>query len=389
MKAFFAAVSMVAGASGAHAHRVPETEQPRLVFIGQDLDALRGYQASRCCAAADGTTAYVDLYDVLSAEENYGGLGVDAQLRPIGNEKGWGAGPVSAWKSAVEFAAPRLAIGLSITEEDQPDGIRKIVAGDFDPQIIHLARLIKKLDRPVFLRVGYEFDGTWNQGYADRQRYVAAWRRIVDIVRHEGAVTAVTVWQASASPIDDMIEGSREDIRDWSPGDAYVDWMGLSWFVGPDERPVVPAKYRPATARMLADEVVALARERRKPVMVAELAPQGYDLARGTNCNVSPVWDGPAGYACRSTDAAGAWSEWFAPFFAYAQANADVVRSIAYIGVDWNTQPMWGPPYRNGYWGDTRLHADAGISRRWNAAVARWQRVAQSSKFKQFRKAKR
>ena len=106
--------------------------------------------------------------------------------------------------------------------------------------------------------------------------------------------------------------------------------------------------------------------------MIAEAAPQGYDLARGTKCSISPVWDGPAGGNCRKLHAAQIWSEWFAPLFAYAAANADVVRAIAYIGVDWDRQPMWGPPYANGYWGDTRLQASPSIARQWNAAIARW-----------------
>lgn len=349
---------------------------PPLVFIGQDLGAIRSYSGSRCCAATDGTTAYINLYALLSEKRNFGGLGVDLAMRPVDSERGWGAGPVSAWKSAFEFDAPRLAIGVSITESDEPDGLRRILAGEFDAQIRHLANFVTAMKRPVFLRIGYEFDGAWNKGYERQARYVAVWRHIVELIRSEGAHNAVFVWQSATSPIDDLLEGRHEDISGWYPGDDYVDWMALSWFLRPDEGPAIPSAYRPPTARALADELVSFARARRKPVMVAELSPQGYDLLRHTNCNISPVWDGSPGQGCRRLSAAQIWSEWFAPFFAYAQTNADAIRAIAYINVDWDAQPMWGPPYAQGYWGDTRLDADPVIARRWNAAVARWRAVA-------------
>ena len=248
------AAALVLVTSGATARERP------LLFVGQDLGALHELRASKCCALPDGVTAYVNLYDVLSPGRNFGGLGVDAGLRPIADESGWGAGPVSAWKSAVEFGAPRLAIGLSITEADQKDGLKRLAAGAFDPEIRQLAAFISKVDRPVLLRIGYEFDGAWNHGYSDNRVYVAAWRRIVDVLRAEGASNAVFVWQTSASPIDDLLDRGHDDIRDWYPGDGYVDWMALSWFLRPDEKPLNANAYRPPSARALADELLAFAR---------------------------------------------------------------------------------------------------------------------------------
>ena len=59
------------------------------------------------------------------------------------------------------------------------------------------------------------------------------------------------------------------------------------------------------------------------------------------------------------------WQEWFAPFFAYVEANRDIIRAVAYVNADWDSQSMWAAPYAEGYWGDSRIQANTEISRRW------------------------
>ena len=229
-----------------------------------------------------------------------------------------------------------------------------------------MAKFCKSLgDRPVYLRIGYEFDGVWNRGYENPQQYIAAYRRIVDVMQKQGVSNTVYVWQASASPVDDLLEGKREDIKQWYPGDAYVDWLGLSWFDMPDRR----YKHAP-TQRELADEVLQLARSKSKPVMIAEVAPQGFDLAMLTVANRFPLLDGQAGGNSRKLTAPAIWQQWYAPFFAYVRGNADVIGAVAYVNAHWDSQPMWNVPYHNGYWGDSRLQVNVGISRHWLQEVS-------------------
>ena len=347
--------------------------RPSLVFVGQDMTSIRAFHYSGCCGPVDGATAYISIYSLLSSAENFGGLGVDANLVPLKHEADWGAGVSSAWLAANEFKSANLAIGVSLTEDAVPGGLKKIAKGNYDSEIRHLAAFVRATNRPVYLRIGYEFDGNWNKGYQDHRAYVTAWRRIVDMIRSEGADNAVFVWQTSASPIDDLLDGHHDAIKNWYPGDAYVDWMGLSWFLAPDERgPLVPASRIVPTQRQLADELLEFARARRKPAMIAELAPQGYDLEAGTNANLSPIWDGPSGMGSQLRTANQIWSEWFDPLFQYLNANKDVIRAVSYINADWDKQPMWGPPYASGYWGDTRLQGNPVIAARWNAAITAW-----------------
>ena len=366
---FGVTAALSAGGAGAQ----PASSQRPLVFIGQDLGSIRGFHHSQCCGPVDGATAYISFYSLLSPEQNFGGLGVDAKLKPLKTEADWGAGPSSAWLAACEIQSANLAIGVSLTEDAAAGGLKKIAEGKFDPEIRHLAAFVRKVGRPVFLRVGYEFDGVWNKGYQDHSAYVAAWRRIVDVVRSEGAANAGFVWQTSASPIDDVLDGHHDAIENWYPGDAYVDWMGLSWFLSPDERgPAVAAGRVIPTQRELADELLNFARSRGKPVMIAELSPQGYDLEAGTVADISPIWDGVSGQGEQARTADQIWSDWFSPLFQYLRANKDAVRAIAYINTNWDKQAMWGPPYSSGYWGDTRLQANPAIAARWRAAIDDW-----------------
>jgi len=94
---------MLAGAACADSPATESsTESGKLLIIGQDLGAIRGYMASDCCPRPDGLTAYLGLYDVLK-DGNFGGLGIDAQGNALDFEIEWGAGPVGAWQTATEF----------------------------------------------------------------------------------------------------------------------------------------------------------------------------------------------------------------------------------------------------------------------------------------------
>ena len=348
--------------------------QNNLYFIGQDLDAIRGYFDSECCSAADGATAYIGLYKVLSHEhEAYGGLGLDPDGAPSDLEGTWGAGPVNAYKTATEFGVDHLGIGLFIAENERAGAIAELNAGEHDDKIRHLAKLFQYVPGKVFLRVGYEFDGNWNQGYADAEAYKTAWRRIVDVLREENATdNVVFVWHGSAAPIDDLLEQRRENIEDWYPGDDYVDWMAISWFLNANTKPTAETDYDPPTPIELASELVDFARERGKPVLIAETAPQAYNLSALTKGNHIALWDGEAGEDRKPVTASQIWDDWYQSLFDFVYANDDVIDAIAYINIDWETQPMWGPPYSSGYWGDTRLEANEEIAAKWNAAIDAW-----------------
>ncbi len=346
--------------------------EERLLIIGQDLGAIRGYMASDCCPTPDGLTAYVDFYDLFTPDD-FGGLGIDADGQPIDLELDWNAGPVSAWKTSHEFGVDGLAIGLSLTENEHPGKLDRLASGEFDDHIRHLAAFCAMVDGTVYLRIGYEFDGAWNQGYHDAERFKIVFRRIVDILREEGADNVQAVWQAGAAVADEVLDGGHEDITAWYPGDDYVDWMAFSWFMNPDETISIESPaYVPLTPLELAGELIDFARERGKPVMIAEASPQAMDLNERFMADHSPIWDGASGGNRIAMTDDEIWAHWFGPLFELMADNDDVIRALAYINADWDSQAMWGPPYESGFWGDSRLETNESIAGRFAQAIEDW-----------------
>ena len=130
----------------------------------------------------------------------------------------------------------------------------------------------------------------------------------------------------------------------------------------------------PSSAGTLIGNLLEFARDRGKPVMIAEATPQGYDLVNMTRANITPTWDGPAGENVSTVTADQVWDEWFAPLFHLMNKHRDVIRALAYINCHWDSQDMWDAPYESGYWGDSRVQASPLIARRFSDAVVHWQK---------------
>ncbi|TRX61373.1 T9SS type A sorting domain-containing protein [Fulvivirga sp. M361] len=367
--------------SGLQGNLVPGNDKI-LLSIGQDLKTISDYQSggveARGFPQMGGVVSYLAFFSLLSNQfPAYGALGEDPSGNKVTFDINWGAGPLHASNAGDGFANATLTIGLSIAEGSDPGDtwcagcIEQIGNGIWDNNIKRLAKFANDhSDLAIYLRIGFEFDGKWNKGYSNTTHFKNAWKRIVDVMRNEGVTNVAYVWQSSTSPVDDVLEGFREDITAWYPGDEYVDWMGLSWFMLPNETP--PVGGNPATQVSLADELVNFARQRNKPVYLAESTPQGYDLTNLTNCNVSPVWDGTAAAGCQSKSASAIWNEWFQPFFDYIYANKDVIRQVHYINTNWDDDTQkFGPGsgYAEGYWGRAGVHVNNTIAQNWAAEL--------------------
>ncbi|GLI26926.1 hypothetical protein ARHIZOSPH14_11680 [Agromyces rhizosphaerae] len=309
-----------------------------------------------------------------------------------------------------------LTIGLELIDYSQDLGTDgrnlglRAIAGDPDVDAATVERyrgwvdeLIRYADatkREVFLKIGYEFDGHWNN--YDPEAYTAAFRWIAERIDELGADRVATVWQtatwAAAIPEKTVVgadayaagvavrDGASDAFWDaWYPGDDVVDWMGVSRFAaetaedpgrpwscdrGPDGAPDTTV----IAPRAVQDAFLDYARDHAKPVMIAESAPQGYDLGEGT---VSCIFasGSPAPYEqVTPVSSDEIWDEWFQPLFDFVRENRDVVRSVTYINTDWDSQGNWactGAGACNaGYWGDSRLQADAEILDRVRAELS-------------------
>lgn len=282
----------------------------RLLIVGQDLGAVGGF------AAPNNDGYYENVGVVPGGITTYTGLPYLNGLKTMDN---WGAGDVCAqdiidspiYKNSV------LVIGLSMKNE-----ITKIANGEYDNEIIEFGKWVKSTNRPVFIRIGYEFDGGWNN-YHPPQDYVLSFKAIVDIFKQLEVDNFATVWQSSG------YEGSNPDgIMQWYPGDDYVDWLGYSHFHN----------------NAGSGAMFSLSKSKNKPIMIAESTPKGFRIS-DPNTNV--------------------WEAWLQPFFTHIDNNQDAVRAIAYINVNWDIQPMW----QGQGWGDTRVEANEKVKQNWLAEI--------------------
>ncbi len=381
-----------------------------LLTLGQDLKTLNDYNEGgvndRGFPEMGGVTTYVSFYSIASTDfPVYGALGEspsgETAFNPDGStvDTDWGAGPLNARSVVLGYPNSSLSIGLSLAEgENTADGpndwcagcLAQTANGAFDTQIKALADFcLRRPEVAIYLRIGYEFDGAWNRGYENPDNFKGAFRRIVTGMRQAGVTNVAYVWQSAASPIDNILdnnfsgEASKEDITNWYPGDEFVDWLGLSWFVQGDELAPAYDEFAYKTQRMRADDIVNFARATNrsdigkttvKPVYIAESTPQGFDLTNLEECNISTIWDGPSGQGCKSVTAQQIWDSWFTDFFGYVYDNKDVVRQVHYINANWSDDISLfsagtNGTFPNGYWGRAGVHINDQIAANWNTEI--------------------
>jgi len=279
----------------------------KLLILGQDLSSVGGL-ASHSDGYIDhitehfpaGVTTYTDI-------PNLGGLTF---------QQNWGAGDVhaSAYVEEVSFDNTAIVIGLYIV--NRLNGIKD---GFFNSSIRKLALWCKEQYRPIFIRIGYEFEGPWNN-YGS-SNYKEAWRQIVHIFDEEEVQNVAYVWQSAGL--------NYNNIENWYPGDDYVNWVGYSHFDGFN----------------MGQSIRDFAAAHNKPIMIAEATPRRQ---------------------IKSGSPEGHWRSWYTPLFTSIYDN-DQIKALAYINANWETQTMW----RGQGWGDSRVEAVEEIRTLWVNEIAK------------------
>ena len=260
-----------------------------LLIAGQSLEDIQTYVETTKAVPA-GLMSYTSINNVEGLE----------------NAVNYGDGSQVAQRLLDHYPHTALQLGLWMVDSTQA-----VARGDLDENIDRLGAWIRKTKRPVFLRVGYEFDGTHNHYPPDE--YILAYRRIVDRFRANGIRNAAFVWHSWASR-------SAEPLVSWYPGDAYVDWVGISYFNQPQSY-LMP--------------VIEFAKQHGKPVMIAESSP----------------WNVQTKYA-------NSWALWFAPLFKFIQTHD--IKALSYISCDWDATQ-----FAEKHWGDARIGINAELLQRW------------------------
>lgn len=111
--------------------------------------------------------------------------------------------------------------------------LQKIIAGEFDADLRAWARDAKAFGTSILIEWGTEpngdwfsWNGKWNGGAGEGPtRYIEAWRRIVDLMRGEGADNLTWVWHVNWL---DQPEAKWNAFEKYFPGNKYCDWVALS-----------------------------------------------------------------------------------------------------------------------------------------------------------------
>ncbi len=263
-----------------------------LLLVGQDRDTIAHYVSGIRLIPA-GTMAYTSL-------ENIEGLESSSD---------YGSGPEDLNALVKRYPDSVIQIGLYLVGE-----LEGVLDGSYDDHLKVLSRCLKNTQRPVYLRIGYEFDNPDN--HYDPESYKKAFRYIVDHLRKDGVHNVAYVWHSTCSVLK-----PGQNWMDWYPGDLYVDWFGASMFAMPDQLWTAPG-------------FVKLARDHKKPFMICESSPWGM-------------------YSMRAK------TEWFRHIFQFIKEQQ--VQAFCYINSNWDAMPM----YKGQGIGDQRVEAYSSIKKLW------------------------
>lgn len=143
----------------------------------------------------------------------------------------------------------------------------RVLDGAYDKNMREIARLIGQMKSPVIFRWAQEMEDhesrfSWAGWKPDA--YITAYRRVADITKKE-APKARLMWSPKGVP----------GLKDYYPGDSYVDYVGLSVF-GLEAFDKI-AHGGPLSFRDNLMRGYGLIEEFSKPVWVAELGYEGSD----------------------------------------------------------------------------------------------------------------
>ncbi|WP_297766135.1 glycoside hydrolase family 26 protein [uncultured Muriicola sp.] len=117
------------------------------------------------------------------------------------------------------------------------EGFNDVLAGKYDEYIDRFARDAKAFDQRVLIRFLHEFNGNWYVWSGNKngnveggpEKVVAVWKYVVDRFKKIGADNVKWLW-VPHGPSTDLSTEAWNDVSNYWPGDAYVDWIGLDGY---------------------------------------------------------------------------------------------------------------------------------------------------------------
>lgn len=206
--------------------------------------------------------------------------GWDETFRANAVTRSWQQGrmPLMTWESR--------PIDAGNDSTDAPAySLPNIIRGDFDAYLHQYAKDIVATGLPLGIRLDHEMNGIWypwsetdGQGKSINGNnvgdYVKMWRHVHDIFQQEGANNLV-VWVWAPNIVNNLPASHKAPgyLQSLYPGDAYVDWVGLSGYLRPPYKSDNDFSFD-YTFKASLDELRSLTS---KPILLAEIGASETD----------------------------------------------------------------------------------------------------------------
>jgi len=138
--------------------------------------------------------------------------------------------------------------------------VQEIADGQSDGYITRFADAVRALNLPVAISFGHEMNGNWypwGTGQTSASAFVAAWRHIHNLFIQAGASNVIWVWNPNIiNPVPQV------QLQPYWPGDAYVDWVGITGYF--------PTSGPETFATLYGPTLTEIRQFTAKPVIIAE-----------------------------------------------------------------------------------------------------------------------
>jgi hypothetical protein len=136
---------------------------------------------------------------------------------------GWG----EPFKTAFARTARRHGAATLLQWDPSGAPLTAIAAGRYDRYLRSFAASVRDFGQPVVIGFGHEMNAywyTWGYGHTPPSVFVAAWRHLVTLFRHQGADNVTWLWTLQAD------EKGTGPVASWWPGAEYVTWVGIDGY---------------------------------------------------------------------------------------------------------------------------------------------------------------
>ncbi|WP_310499108.1 stalk domain-containing protein [Paenibacillus qinlingensis] len=176
----------------------------------------------------------------------------------------WGKSFPSAYAKRAKEAGGALQIAW-----EPHSGLDPVTDGAY---LRSWAKEAKASGIPIFLRFAGEMNGAWVEWNGNPAQYIAKFRMLHDVFAAEAPNVAM-VWSPGDVPAN--------DIDPYYPGDAYVDWVGVSLYIEPYSNgdPTQPSMLATSNVERLTRLYNTYAD--RKPLMLSETGVPHYSHSAG------------------------------------------------------------------------------------------------------------